>query len=332
MWPSELPAAPRSEWFRTNSFSYGTFCDVAHLCQLKRERDVLITLILPARNVAATIGDVLNAVASLRGARFPLLDQVIVIDSKSSDGTAAVAERAHVEVYEENRLMPRFGKALGKGDAMWRGLSKAHGDIIAFADTDTRNFRFEFISSIVGCLLTKPGISFVKASYRRPFDGTEKPVPDGGGRVTELLAKPILNMFFPELTGFVQPLAGEFAATRELLYSVPFFTGYAVEIGLLIDAWQACGLQSMAQVDVGLRVNRHQDLASLSRMSYSILRAALLRAASVGRILARDGGGPGMRLDGIAAYFHAVARSEGLCLDEYCETLLERPPMRIELA
>jgi glucosyl-3-phosphoglycerate synthase len=266
------------DWFRSHSFHHSEFGNTRELAQLKRERDVKVSLILPTRNVAGTIGSVLETVEYLRSPDIGIIDQVVVVDADSADGTAEIARGYNVEVYSENALMPEYGKTLGKGDAMWRGLSVATGDIIAFADTDTGNFRQQLVLGVVGCMISRPDIKFVKAAYRRPFTKEAVSVPDGGGRVTELTAKPALNLLFPELAGFVQPLAGEFGGTRDLMYSVPFFSGYAVEVGMLIDVLHACGLSAMAQVDAGMRKNRHQDLGSLSRMGYAVMRAVLTRA------------------------------------------------------
>jgi glucosyl-3-phosphoglycerate synthase len=320
------------EWFRTNSFNYREFGNARQLGKVKRERGLSVTLILPTRNVAETIGLVLEEVDYLRRSDIKLIDQVIVVDADSTDGTAEIALYHDVEVYSENALMPEYGRAHGKGDAMWRGLSVATGDIIAFADTDTGNFCRQLVTGVVGCLITKPEIQFVKAAYRRPYTQETVSVPDGGGRVTELTAKPALNLLFPELAGFVQPLAGEFAATRDLFYSVPFLSGYAVEVGMLIDVLEACGLNAMAQVDAGMRKNRHQDLSNLSRMGYSVLRAVLTRAMQ-----GRSPVAPGLAESGwngaaeVGSYLHAVAAARGVQLDEYAEVMIERPPMRVAL-
>ena len=160
--------------------------------------------------------------------------------------------------------MAEYGPTQGKGDAMWRALSVARGDIVMFADADTADFGEHFVYGTLGPLLADPGIRFCKAAYRRPYATGEKSVVDGGGRVTELMAKPLLNRFYPELTGFVQPLAGEFAAHRDLVVNLPFLTGYGVEIGLLIDVLADVGLAAMAQVDLGVRQNRHQPLRDLA--------------------------------------------------------------------
>ena len=321
------------EWFRSNSFNYRDFGSARQLGRIKRDRELSVSLILPTRNVAETIGSVLDEVDYLRRPDIGLIDQVIVVDADSVDGTADIARYHNVEVYSENALMPEYGRAHGKGDAMWRGLSVATGDIIAFADTDTGNFCRQLVTGVVGCLISKPEIQFVKAAYRRPYTQETVSVPDGGGRVTELTAKPALNLLFPELAGFVQPLAGEFAATRELFYSVPFLSGYAVEVGMLIDVLEACGLPAMAQVDAGMRKNRHQDLSNLSRMGYSVLRAVLTRAMQ-----GRSPVAPGLAESAwtgaaeVSSYLHAVAAARGVQLDEYAEIMIERPPMRVALS
>ena len=319
------------DWFRSHSFHYRQFGNARELGRIKREREVSVSLILPTRNVAETIASVLDEVENLRRPNSRLIDQVIVIDADSTDGTVEIAQRYDVEVYSENVLMPEYGRAQGKGDAMWRGLSVASGDIIAFADTDTGNFCRQLVTGVVGCLVARPDIQFVKAAYRRPFTQATVSVPDGGGRVTELTAKPALNLLFPELAGFVQPLAGEFGGTRDLMYSVPFFSGYAVEVGMLIDVLDRCGLSAMAQVDAGMRKNRHQDLGNLSRMGYAVLRAVLVRAMQ-----RRLGVGAGLSADSwteteAGSYLHAVAAARGVQLDEYAEMLIERPPMRVAL-
>jgi glucosyl-3-phosphoglycerate synthase len=282
------------------------------------------SLVLPGRNVAATIGAILDTVADLR-ARTGLPDQVIVVDADSPDGTAAVARERGAEVYSENELMPQYGPAQGKGDAMWRSLSVAQGDIVMFADADTTDFREHFIYGTLGPLLADPSIAFCKAAFRRPFTSGDKSVADGGGRVTELMAKPLLNLFYPQLAGFVQPLAGEFAARRELLSALPFFTGYGVEIGMMIDVYKEVGLSAMAQVDVGTRQNRHQALADLSRMSSVVLRTVAAREDIAPRFAEAD---PGLWDVGEPeTYLHAVATEHGLRLDEHLNELLERPPL-----
>jgi len=320
------------EWFEQRSYHHRDFAGLGAASGIGEERPST-TLIFPARNVAGTIGTILSIVEELR-ARTGLPDQVIVVDADSPDGTADVARAHGVEVYSENELMRGYGPAQGKGDAMWRALSVASGDIVMFADADTVDFEEHFIYGTLGPLLADPRLQFVKAAYRRPFKQGEEKIPDGGGRVTELMAKPLINLFYPELAGFVQPLAGEFAARREVLSSVPFFTGYGVEIGMLIDVLDQVGLDGMAQVDLGTRQNRHQPLSSLAKMSSVVLRTVAAREDLAQRI---DGVALGAGLDPSMpglwelrqpdTYLHAVATADGLRLDEQLNELVERPPL-----
>jgi glucosyl-3-phosphoglycerate synthase len=317
------------EWFEQRSFHHREFSELS--CASGPGRPLTTTLILPTRNVAATIGPILDAVARLND-RTGLVSQVLVIDADSPDGTADIARARGAEVYSENELLPAYGPSQGKGDAMWRSLSVARGDIVMYADADTEDFFEHFIYGTIGPLLTTPGMQFTKAAFRRPFHNEGKSVADGGGRVTELMAKPLLNYFYPELTGFVQPLAGEFAAHRELLCSIPFFTGYGVEVGIMIDVLNAVGLPAMAQIDLGSRQNRHQPLWDLTRMSSTVLRA-LGR-----RVPLPEQGVPGRDPFGVWAlprqdvYLHAVATPDGLRLDEHLNELTERPPLAQVLA
>ena len=309
------------DWFEQRSFDHRDFSGLATLGET-----TTVTLILPTREVASTIGPILDTVAALNE-RCGLVDQVLVVDADSADGTADIARARGAEVYSENELMPEFGPAQGKGDAMWRSLSVARGEIVMFADTDTCDFAEHFIYGTLGPLLTVPGVQFSKAAYRRPFTSQKQSVVDGGGRVTELMAKPLLNFFYPELTGFVQPLAGEFAAHRELLLRTPFLTGYGVEIAILVDILGEAGLSAMAQVDLGSRQNRHQPLWDLTRMSSTVLRALAHRVPALEqrKLAPRAPDVPELR--GPETYLHAVAAEDGLRLDEHINELLERPPM-----
>jgi glucosyl-3-phosphoglycerate synthase len=317
-----------AEWFDSRSFRHQDFGWLAHpgWNPPVGGTPLTTTLIFPTRNVAGTIGPILDTVARLND-RTGLLSQVMLVDADSPDGTADIGRARGVEVYSENELMPEYGPTLGKGDAMWRSLSVARGDIVMFADSDTADFTEEFVYGTLGPLLTLPEVAFTKAAYRRPFRQQERAVADGGGRVTELMAKPLLNMFRPELAGFVQPLAGEFAARRDLFTAVPFLTGYGVELGLLLDILGEVGLSAMAQVDLGSRQNRHQSLFDLTLMSSAVLGAMTRRLPGAAALAAaarpawvRDLGQPD-------AYLHAVATDTGLRLDEHLSDLVERPPM-----
>ena len=311
------------EWFAERSLRHQDF---AGLAAAGWARDLSTTVIFPTRNVAATIGPILATVARLTE-RSGLVDQVVVVDADSADGTADIARACGAEVYSENELLPGYGPARGKGDAMWRSLSVARGDIVMFADADTSNFAEHFIYGTLGPLLMLPDVQFSKAAYRRPFTDSSQSVIDGGGRVTELMAKPLFNFCCPELTGFVQPLAGEFAAYRELLSSIPFLTGYGVELGILVDVLQEAGLAAMAQVDLGARQNRHQPLWDLSRMSSAVLRAMASRVPVTQRGMCAPAASGVLALRRPEVYLHAVATEAGLRLDEHASELLERPPM-----
>lgn len=318
------------EWFKQRSFHFLDFSRLAHRNPTGSRPTT--TLTFPTRNVADTIGPILDTVARLND-RTGLIDQVIVVDADSPDGTADIARAHGAEVYSENELMPEYGPAHGKGDAMWRSLSVALGDIVLFADADTSDFEEHFVYGTLGPLLEVPGVRFSKAAYRRPFTAQEQSVADGGGRVTELMAKPLLNYFRPELAGFVQPLAGEFAADRELLLQMPFPTGYGVEIGLLVSVLEAAGLTAMAQVDLGSRQNRHQPLWDLTLMSSAVLNAMARHVGVSGPdTVESDANGDDWMMRRAETYLHAVATSEGLRLDEYFNIQMERPPMAEALA
>jgi glucosyl-3-phosphoglycerate synthase len=254
--------------------------DLSRLLELKSEA---ITVVLPAREVADTIGQIVERLRTLD----PLIDQILVVDASSRDGTAEVAAAAGAEVHQESELVRELGQALGKGDAMWRALAVARGEIVVYLDSDTSDFSAHFATGMLGPLLCEPDVEFVKGFFRRPYrraDGTE--LPADGGRVTELAARPLLSAFYPELAGFVQPLAGEVAARRSLLDRIPFATGYAVETAMLLDARDALGgTDRMAQVDLDVRLNRHQPLRQLGPMSYAVLRVILERLRADGRLL-----------------------------------------------
>src|ERR1700757_4713016 len=313
------------EWFEQRSYHHRDFEGLGRASENGAERPTT-TLIFPARNVAGTIGTILSVVEELRARPGPPA-WVFAPTAASRDGTADVARAHGAEVYSENELMRGYGPAQGKGDAMWRALSVARGDIVMFADADTADFEEHFIYGTLGPLIADPTLQFVKAAFRRPFKQGEEKIPDGGGRVTELMAKPLINLFYPELAGFVQPLAGEFAARREVLSSVPFFTGYGVEIGMLIDVFDQVGLGAMAQVDLGTRQNRHQSLTNLSRMSSVVLRTVAAREGLPQRVEGNlDGTATGL-WEQPDTYLHAVATEDGLHLDEHLNELIERPPL-----
>jgi glucosyl-3-phosphoglycerate synthase len=236
-----------------------------------------VDVVLPARDEADTVGAIVRAIRRELVEDVPLVSEVVVVDSGSVDDTAAVAVGAGARVVRQSSVLPELGDVPGKGEALWKALFATHGDVLVFVDADLREFDPQFVVGLLGPLLTDPAVGFVKAVYDRPLSTTDRVLPAGGGRVTELVARPLLNVHWPLLAGFVQPLAGEYAARRALLEQVPFASGYGVEIGLLIDLLELAGLGAMAQVDLGRRVHRNQDDAALGRMATQVLLTVLAR-------------------------------------------------------
>ena len=258
-------------WHASNTHPHTDFPPA----RLAAERTVSVSVCLPARNEAATIGGILDSLLGLRASG--VIDQVVVVDD-STDGTGQIAHDHGAEVHDQEKLMPELGPVLGKGDAMWRSLPTLTGDVVCFVDADTERFGAHFVCGLIGPLLCRPDeIGFVKGFYRRPFKVGGLTLPDGGGRVTELTARPLLNLFYPELAAVAQPLAGEIAARRDLLERLPFVTGYGVDIALLIDTYRSAGLDAIAQVDLAERQNAHQSLRELGPMAFSVLRALASR-------------------------------------------------------
>ncbi|MFB6605711.1 glucosyl-3-phosphoglycerate synthase [Streptomyces noursei] len=254
------------------------------LVEAKRQTGRTVSVVLPALDEEATVGAIVAAIrADLMTGEVPLVDELVVLDSGSTDRTAEVAAAAGARVVHRDAVLPRIPALPGKGEVLWRSLLVTGGDIVCFVDADLREFSSTFVSGIVGPLLTDPEVEFVKAMYDRPLEtGAGRAAGAGGeqgGRVTELVARPLLNLHWPQLAGFVQPLGGEYAARRSLLERLPFPVGYGVELGLLVDALHTVGLDALAQVDVGVRRHRHQDGQALGRMAAAIYRTAQLRLA-----------------------------------------------------
>ncbi|MFC5061895.1 glucosyl-3-phosphoglycerate synthase [Actinomycetospora atypica] len=253
---------------------------VARMVEQKGEQRV--SVVLPARDEAATIGQIVTTVREALVERAGLVDEILVVDSRSGDDTARIAESAGATVVHQDQVLADMPPAHGKGEALWKGLAASTGDLVVAIDADLHDVQPGFVSGLLGPLLDNPGIAFVKGFYHRPLIGDGVVDVDGGGRVSELVARPLLNLAWPQLAGFVQPLAGEFAARRELLEAIPFATGYGVELGMLVDVLDRVGLDAMAQVDLGVRVHRHHDLQALGRMSAQIQLAASARLARQG--------------------------------------------------
>lgn len=274
-----------------------------------------VSVVLPALDEEETVGPIVAAIRrDLMSARMPLVDELVVVDSGSRDGTARVAARAGARVVDRDAILPRLPALPGKGEVLWRSLLVTSGEIVCFIDADLRSFDSRFVSGIIGPLLTEPDLRLVKAMYDRPLETGGAVEPAGGGRVTELVARPLLNLHWPRLAGFVQPLGGEYAARRSLLERLPFPVGYGVELGMLIDALSLAGLDALAQVDVGVRHHRHQDGQALGRMSAAIYRTAHLRLSRTPLVRPR------------LTQFHRA--DEGFAALTHPVDTEERPPMR----
>jgi len=263
------------KWFAEKTFHADEFSNLQELMRLKERQGLTISLALPALNEEETVGTVIRTIKKALMDRVPLLDEIVLIDSDSTDHTRQIAERLGIPVHVHQKLLPELGARPGKGEALWKSLLVTKGDIIAWIDTDIVNIHPRFLYGILGPMLLNSEVQFVKGFYRRPLKVGDKVQAGGGGRVTELTARPLLNLFYPELSGIVQPLSGEYGGRREALEKVPFFSGYGVEIGLLIDIFERYGLNSIAQVDLLERVHHNQELEALGKMSFAIIQAVL---------------------------------------------------------
>nr|WP_238427357.1 glucosyl-3-phosphoglycerate synthase [Streptomyces adustus] len=261
-------------WLSTRSWSVNDR-PLHKILAAKRARGQSVSVVLPALNEEETVGDIVAVIRHDLMQQVPLVDEIVVVDSGSTDRTSAVAAAAGARVVHRDAILPRIPAVPGKGEVLWRSLLVTGGDIVCFVDADLREFSSDFVTGIVGPLLTDPDVDLVKAMYDRPLGGAA----GQGGRVTELMARPLLNMHWPQLAGFVQPLGGEYAARRSLLEQLPFPVGYGVELGMLVDSLHLVGLDALAQVDVGVRKHRHQDGQALGRMAAAIYRTAQLRMA-----------------------------------------------------
>ena len=247
-----------------------------------------VSVVLPALNEESTVGAIVSAIRRRLVERHGLVDELIVMDSGSTDGTYDAAVEAGAKVVRREEVLGDYEPLPGKGEVLWRSLAATTGDVLVFVDSDLRDFTTTFVSGLLGPLLTDPGVQLVKATYDRHLVHGETVVPAGGGRVTELVARPVLNLHWPELSGFIQPLSGEYAALRPLLEQLPFPTGYGVEIGILVDALRLVGLEGLAQVDLSRRKHRNQEIGKLGRMSSEILQVVLDRLRSEGRLTLAD--------------------------------------------
>ena len=271
------------EWFGNRTFHHSQFEPLAKLRAAKERLGLSVSVCLPTRDEAATVGGIVRNLRRNLHERARLVDEIVVMDAGSGDDTVAIARAEGAKVFFVHEVLSGEGPGSGKGEALWKSLHACEGDLICWVDADIRNFHARFVYGLLGPLLLDPDIQYVKAFYDRPIRERNALRATGGGRVTELLARPLINLLWPELAGIVQPLSGEYAGRRETLEQVPFFSGYGVELGLLVDIAARFGVDAIAQVDLDRRVHRNQDMQALGRMSFGILQAAFLRLAEEGR-------------------------------------------------
>ncbi|MDQ1711227.1 MAG: glucosyl-3-phosphoglycerate synthase [Frankiaceae bacterium] len=305
-----------AEWLGGRTFHHSAFSAEA-LVALKR--GTTVSVVLPALNEAATVGAIVRCFRTELMERVPLVDELVVIDPGSTDGTDMAARDAGATVVYEADVLPDLGRVPGKGEAMWKSLAVTTGDLLAWVDADIADPGPEFVYGVLGPLLTDPAVQYVKGFYERPLAERGRLRPSGGGRVTELVARPWLSMFWPDLAYVIQPLAGEQAGRRSVLETLPFAAHYGVEIGLLIDHYDRFGMAGLAQVDLDRRVHRNQSVPQLGRMAFVIQHAILRRLAAEGRAVLPD---PAAAL----RQFRNVGREYRAVTDLL--PLTDRPPLR----
>jgi glycosyltransferase involved in cell wall biosynthesis/nucleotide-binding universal stress UspA family protein len=307
------------KWFAENTFHADEFSHLRELVQSKRQQGLSISLALPALNEEETVGKVIRMMKTELMQKTPLLDEIVLIDSNSTDRTREIAQKENIPVYIHQQLLEHMGVRPGKGEALWKSLFVTRGDIVMWIDTDIVNIHPRFVYGIIGPLLLNPQIQFVKGFYRRPLKVGSKMQAGGGGRVTELTARPLLNLFYPELSGVVQPLSGEYAGRRAALEQAIFSSGYGVETGLLIDVYERYGLSAIAQVDLLERIHHNQHLEALSKMSFAIIQTVMRRLEKrLGRPILED-------VNRSMKLIRHDAKGYFLDVEEIAE--LERPPM-----
>ena len=301
-------------------FHHGEFSDLTALLAAKQRQGLTVSLCVPTLNEEDTIAEVVRCLKTTLHDEIPLLDEIAVVDSGSSDRTREVAKAAGAEVYLASEILPDLPPARGKGENIWKATHQLKGDIICFVDGDVRNMHPRFVYGPLGVLLNQPGVLYTKGFYDRPHAAVEIGIrPAGGGRVTEALVRPLFSLFFPELAGFVQPLAGEYAARRRVLERLAMPAGYAIETAHLIDILLQHGPESLAQCDLDERIHRHQDTASLGRMSFTILQTFFERAARAGLVKTPA--------DLPALYRHFVREEGAMRFLETDFPIVERPPL-----
>ncbi len=261
-----------NDWLRSRTYHHTEFRDLKKLVRAKEKKNVSISVCFPTLNEEKTIGKSIVLMKAELMDRYPLIDEIAVVDSGSTDRTCEIAREFGADTYIASDYLKREGDFKGKGENLWKALYLLKGDIIVYVDADIQNIHHRFVYGLIGPLLLKKGVRFVKAFYERPFLTAGETRESGGGRVTEILVRPLFSQFFPDLSVVIQPLSGEYAGYREIFEQIPFPIGYGVETGMLIDIYQKWGLDILAQTDLDQRVHRNQATKALGKMSFGILQ------------------------------------------------------------
>jgi len=275
-----------NKWILDNTYHHSSFSDLKELVRQKEKAGVTISLCIPTLNEERTIGKEVVIFKSELMHRYPLLDEIVVIDSGSKDRTLEVASSFGADTYLSADILPEEGFKKGKGENLWKAIYQLKGEIIVYIDADIKNIHPRFVYGLVGPLIQRPEVSYVKAFYERPLAFSNSIRPSGGGRVTEILTRPLFSLFFPELTAIIQPLSGEYAVRRKVLELLPFPVGYGVETSHLMDVYKMFGMKAFAQTDLDQRVHRNQETMALGKMSFGILQTFVKRLISYGTIKA----------------------------------------------
>jgi glucosyl-3-phosphoglycerate synthase len=275
----------KNTWLEKNTFYYSDFKDLNQLVEVKEKKNLTISLCLPTLNEEKTIAKEIVIMKSELMTRYPLLDEIVVIDSGSSDKTCDIAREFGADVFNAEDILPDYEKFKGKGENLWKALYITKGDIIVYLDADIKNIHHRFAYALLGPLLLTDHVKYSKAFYDRPIAVSKNVMrPTGGGRVTELVIRPLFSLFFPELTQILQPLSGEYAGFRHIFENIPFPIGYGIETSMILDIYEKWGLDVIAQVDLEKRVHRNQDTKALGRMAFAILKTFMDRIHNLGLI------------------------------------------------
>lgn len=273
-----------NDWLQSNTYHHSEFRDLRALVEAKERAGLTISLCIPTLNEEKTIGKEVVIFRSELMQRYPLIDEIAIIDSGSTDKTLEIASSFGADTYLADDILPEVEPKRGKGENLWKAVYQLTGDIIVYIDADIKNIHPRFVYGLVGPLIHRPEVQYVKAFYDRPLASSQGVRPSGGGRVTEILIRPLFSLFFPELTGVIQPLSGEYAVRRDVLERIPFPIGYGVETSHLIDVYSLYGMQAFAQTDLDQRVHRNQPTRSLGKMAFGILQTFLSRVEKLGVI------------------------------------------------